>query len=208
MTPDLYWTPERVQQLRDLWAEGATTSEIGRRIGCGKNAIIGKAWRLKLDARPSPIRRDVVPKAIRFAAPIPPDMRDAILDALDSGLGEGPIVQRLGCSFHAVRRVRHEAEAKMIRSEFQPAFELIVIERPRPPVVLPKWVSMAIPPAKSCCWVEAMPGAFGLDGFTTTRARGSRTWVYCDDPNVEAGSSYCREHDAISCTRKEREMAA
>ncbi len=52
------WTEETIARLRQLWAEGHSTAEIGRRMGVSKNAVVGKAHRLQLEARPSPIRRD------------------------------------------------------------------------------------------------------------------------------------------------------
>ncbi len=52
------WTEETIERLRALWAEGLSTAEIGRRMGISKNAVVGKAHRLNLPARPSPIRRD------------------------------------------------------------------------------------------------------------------------------------------------------
>jgi GcrA cell cycle regulator len=52
------WTAEAIERLRALWAEGHSTAEIGRRMGISKNAVVGKAHRLSLPARPSPIRRD------------------------------------------------------------------------------------------------------------------------------------------------------
>lgn len=52
------WTEDVISRLRALWAEGHSTAEIGRRLGVSKNAIVGKAHRLDLPARPSPIRRD------------------------------------------------------------------------------------------------------------------------------------------------------
>jgi GcrA cell cycle regulator len=52
------WTDETIERLRALWAEGLSTAEIGRRMGISKNAVVGKAHRLNLPARPSPIRRD------------------------------------------------------------------------------------------------------------------------------------------------------
>ena len=36
------WTPERVEQLTQLFEEGLPTAEIGRRLGLTKNAVIGK----------------------------------------------------------------------------------------------------------------------------------------------------------------------
>ena len=52
------WTPEVVLSLRQLWDEGHSTAEIGRRLGVSKNAVVGKAHRLDLPSRPSPIRRE------------------------------------------------------------------------------------------------------------------------------------------------------
>jgi GcrA cell cycle regulator len=70
------WTPELIQQLRDLWAEGLPTAEIGRRMGMTKHAVIGKANRLGLAARPSPIKRTgatpVPQKAPKVTLPVLP----------------------------------------------------------------------------------------------------------------------------------------
>ena len=52
------WSEEAISQLRAFWTEGHSTAEIGRRMGVTKNAVVGKAHRLKLCARPSPIRHD------------------------------------------------------------------------------------------------------------------------------------------------------
>ncbi len=51
------WTDEVIDRLKTLWGEGVSTAEIGRRIGVSKNAVVGKAHRLLLEPRPSPIRR-------------------------------------------------------------------------------------------------------------------------------------------------------
>ena len=51
------WTDEAIFRLRTLWSEGLSTAEIGRRLNISKNAVVGKAHRLNLAARPSPIRR-------------------------------------------------------------------------------------------------------------------------------------------------------
>lgn len=49
------WTPERIAALIALWGEDISTSEIGRRLGITKNAVIGKVHRLGLPKRrPSP----------------------------------------------------------------------------------------------------------------------------------------------------------
>ncbi|HME21014.1 MAG TPA: GcrA family cell cycle regulator [Acetobacteraceae bacterium] len=64
------WAEETIVRLRTLWDEGLSTAEIGRRLGVSKNAVVGKAHRLDLPARPSPIRRDGSgPAAPRRSAP-------------------------------------------------------------------------------------------------------------------------------------------
>ncbi len=52
------WTPEAIERLKALWAEGHSTAEIARRMGLSKNAVVGKVHRLNLPGRPSPIKRD------------------------------------------------------------------------------------------------------------------------------------------------------
>lgn len=63
------WNEETIARLRALWAEGLSTAEIGRRMAISKNAVVGKAHRLNLPARPSPIRRDGAAGVPRPASP-------------------------------------------------------------------------------------------------------------------------------------------
>lgn len=62
MNTDTDWTDDTVARLRALWAEGHSTAEIGRRMAITKNAVVGKAHRLDLPGRPSPIRRGAKPQ--------------------------------------------------------------------------------------------------------------------------------------------------
>ena len=46
------WTDEKVQKLRELWDKGHTASKIANMLGeTTRNAVIGKAHRLNLEAR-------------------------------------------------------------------------------------------------------------------------------------------------------------
>ena len=47
------WTPEREEKLKQLWKKGHSGSQIARMLGDGatRNSVLGKAFRLKLEAR-------------------------------------------------------------------------------------------------------------------------------------------------------------
>ncbi len=58
------WTDERVALLKRLWGEGKTAAEIAGELGgVTRNAVIGKAHRLKLSNRVSPIQQNKKPAA-------------------------------------------------------------------------------------------------------------------------------------------------
>lgn len=52
------WTDERIDALKALWESGLTASQIAEKLGGGisRNAVIGKAHRLELKSRPSPVK--------------------------------------------------------------------------------------------------------------------------------------------------------
>jgi GcrA cell cycle regulator len=52
------WTDERIAQLKAGWEGGMTASQIAEQLGEGvtRNAVIGKAHRLGLESRPSPVK--------------------------------------------------------------------------------------------------------------------------------------------------------
>ena len=61
------WTEERTATLKRLWEGGATATEIAKELGdVSRNAVIGKAHRLGLKSRPSPVKA-----AEKKAAPKP-----------------------------------------------------------------------------------------------------------------------------------------
>lgn len=66
------WTDERVALLKRLWCEGKTAAEIAKELGnVSRNAVIGKAHRLKLSNRVSPIQQNKKPAAAPAAAARP-----------------------------------------------------------------------------------------------------------------------------------------
>ena len=73
------WTDERIEQLRSMWEKGLTASQIADELGgVSRNAVIGKAHRLGLKSRPSPVKATdkpakpaKAPAAPKPAAPAP-----------------------------------------------------------------------------------------------------------------------------------------
>ena len=62
------WTDERIDRLKELWSQGMTASQIADELGgVSRNAVIGKAHRLGLQSRPSPVK----PNELPAAAPAP-----------------------------------------------------------------------------------------------------------------------------------------
>ena len=59
------WTDQRIDQLKTLWEKGLTASQIADELGgVSRNAVIGKAHRLGLKSRPSPVKANDAEKKI------------------------------------------------------------------------------------------------------------------------------------------------
>jgi GcrA cell cycle regulator len=70
------WPDERRELLALWWAEGVTTAEIGRRLGCSKNSVIGRAHREDLELRPNAITGVIVRPDFRIKARKSPKQDD------------------------------------------------------------------------------------------------------------------------------------
>ena len=63
------WTDERIATLTKMWEGGATASQIADELGgVSRNAVIGKAHRLGLKSRPSPVKANEEKPAKKAAA--------------------------------------------------------------------------------------------------------------------------------------------
>ena len=146
------WNDETIARIRALWSEGHSTAEIGRRMGVSKNAVVGKAHRLNLPARPSPIRR---------------------------GTGEKRAVTRAtirrvtGPTLPALQSVpRAPQPAASAAADFTPTPKQAAHLRPVPAQPRPSGR------ISSCCWPLGDPGtpAFRFCGDPTMPAK-----PYCDE---------------------------
>ena len=70
------WNESNVARLKELWDQGLPTAQIGKLLGFTKNAVVGKAHRIGLERRSSPIRRTAVkPDRKKARSPIVPTLK-------------------------------------------------------------------------------------------------------------------------------------
>ena len=171
-------------RLRQLWAEGHSTAEIGRMMGHSKNAIVGAAHRLDLPGRPSPIKqwgdREPPPPPARR----PPTVTLAALASLAA-----PMVVPAPTKAATPFTLAAGGQTVPAYVPFPPsprtpkAPEKAALREPTPS-----------PTLRECQWPVTS----------------ARPWLFCGDP-AKLGSSWCPHHYAIvfqrSRDRREDEAA-
>ena len=95
------WNDDNVARLKDLWDQGLPTAQIGKLLGFTKNAVVGKAHRIGLERRPSPIRRTAVkPDRKKARSPIIPKLnfeiaKEEIIKSPEPQQNYQPVVKNL-----------------------------------------------------------------------------------------------------------------
>ncbi|MEM1021747.1 MAG: GcrA family cell cycle regulator [Sphingomonadales bacterium] len=95
------WTDERIEALRKLWDEGLSASQIAEKLGEGvtRNAVIGKAHRLGLKSRPSPVKSEAAAAKPKPKAPTKASGKVSLLD-LTERICKWPIGHPTDDDFH------------------------------------------------------------------------------------------------------------
>lgn len=107
------WTDERIARLKEMWEGGSTASQIADELGgVSRNAVIGKAHRLGLKARPSPVKEKE--KAAPAPAATPAAARPAPRPAAPRPAAAPPVQERAA---PVERPVASEARASDIPSQ-------------------------------------------------------------------------------------------
>lgn len=158
------WPVKTIARLRGLWDEGLSTSKIAKQLGRSKNSVVGKAHRLNLPSRPSPIIRDGIPhpRVIRV------HRATITLEQFRSCEWCGkPLEQQL----------RFCSVACKALSQIREIVRKPRVAAPAPRAREPKPAASTHSVFKTCQWLEGDP-----------RARN-----FCDDP-TKPGSSWCESH--------------
>lgn len=180
MNTDLHWTAVLIAQLTELWMRvpRMSTIAIGIEMRLTKNQVVGKAHRLLLPPRASPIAfrsqpREKKPRKYRAAVVIPSVVVAAVVCDVtsSSALGEDDVT-----GFVVAEAVGPTSAQD---SEVRPSL---------PTVAIVAWVEKPVQrsPPKPC-----------LCGWPMWGYRARPTHVYCGQA-IELGRLYCPDHNKVA----------
>jgi len=198
----LSWTDERITQLKIMWEKGLTASQIAEELGgVSRNAVIGKAHRLGLQSRPSPVKANEAPR--KKAAPEAHKKPAAI-----------PVVAKAASAPAAEAPTPVRASAPSIASTPETGSSDVVAQAPQPRVVSvgpggflrqgPGDQQAPIPPAPPRRLVPAKPSSEIADKTSLLDLTekickwpmghpGEPDFHFCGE-KVNPGFPYCVEH--------------
>ena len=128
------WTDERIDTLRRMWEAGQTASQIAEELGgVSRNAVIGKAHRLGLQSRPSPVKPND-PAAVKAAAAPPAPKPAAPALAAPLAAPPRPPVERVAPPVVAAPPVA-EIEDEVEDDTEVEAEAPVAAPRPAPPIL-------------------------------------------------------------------------
>jgi GcrA cell cycle regulator len=109
------WTDERIERLKKMWHDGATASQIADELGgVSRNAVIGKAHRLGLEQRPSPVKPGEEKERKPAPAPAPAAARHAPRADAPAGRPGGPAPRQAPAHGGAPARAGTEMQYRSI----------------------------------------------------------------------------------------------
>ncbi len=86
------WTDERIALLKKMWKEGKSAAEIAKILAKGvtRNAVIGKAHRMGLSGRPSPIKKPAAAPAKKEKEAAAPAKKESAREAAPAARKSAP----------------------------------------------------------------------------------------------------------------------
>jgi GcrA cell cycle regulator len=181
------WTEAVKANLRALWAEGHSMTQIGVRLGVSKNAIAGMARRLDLPRRGNPAARRDSGSSER---------RNAIAEDLRAGLSINECVRRHHAGEETIRKIRDAEGIQALGPDWRSSRARVgrslpalpsspVLAAPVPAMDVADQVVVQMPRVtRRCEW---------LDGV-------EKPWVQCSSACVP-GKSWCAGHAARVFTK-------
>ncbi len=171
------WTAEKIEQLNKLWSEGMSITEIGKILGMTRNAVVGKAHRLGLAKRPSPIARAPGPRPAAQPTPVAAQPRPAPAAAAPV-MAAGMTTAGMTTAATAPAAPPAVAEAPLPPKPAMPA-----IPQPARPRPAPAFRATRVANGPACRWPIGDPK--------------SPDFHFCGSPSIE-GKPYCEKHCAMA----------
>jgi len=185
------WNEASISQLKVLWEQGLSASSIGRVLGMTKNAVVGKAHRLKLSARPSPIHKRSKPPVRRVAALARPTLSAAPAADLSS---ENPVAAASAKPLAAPETKLETEPDTGTAARFVP-----VTRRGRQSLTTAEAMQQLGLPAKR---QSEGPGRVGRCSWPVGDP-GDKDFHFCEADTLP-GKSYCAEHCRKAYVTKSR----
>ena len=199
------WTEERIDTLKKMWDSGMTATQIAEELGgVSRNAVIGKAHRLGLQSRPSPVKSneakaaEAKPEAEAkqpVAAAAPPPPAPVAAPAPEPEIEEAPIAREAAPAAEAAApSIPAEPRGPVLRSVGPGGF---VRQNPgeQAPPISPAPPRRLVPAKPS----EAIAGKTSLLDLNDRICKwplghpGEPDFHFCGD-KVNPGFPYCVEH--------------
>lgn len=197
---DAVWTDDLINQLRTLKSEGRSITEIGRRMGLSRNAIVGKSNRLGLGGTTNPI-----------GATRTPEKSALIEELLRDGMSAARVAERTRSDLRYVRTARINLGLASQRRGWtrEAATRLATLDM----FDDPKFVAAPVSPVRVVPFLApaVRRGAAGGCRYPMwghnerTKFRPDGTAMLCDD-TISRGD-YCTEHAALCYSRPARAAA-
>ncbi|GBR67200.1 GcrA family cell cycle regulator [Gluconobacter kanchanaburiensis] len=212
------WTDETIARLRDLWSQGLSTAEIGRQLSITKNAVVGKAHRLGLPPRPSPIRNrkagegdavttDAPPRRkspSRAKAPAATAASDLFPKKEEAAVAETPVEEKVVAPVPKETGVVPQPAVPRVAASLPPKVAAPEPALPRREPVTPVKPEPRVLPITR----PATPPRFSTAGIDRPTRRGPSCCWPIGDPGTPGfhfcgatplpGKPYCAEHAAIA----------
>jgi GcrA cell cycle regulator len=178
------WTEQRIEILRKLWGQGQTASQIAAILGgITRNAVIGKAHRLGLTGRPSPIKREA-------GASAQPRRRSPSSARRLPGSGQpGQVHGQPLPQTHGISAAQAYQNGTHQQRNAQAQVEQTRVDTPPPPPAKPASSTRAAAQvgSKTCSWPMGDPKQPGFH--------------FCGEP-AEVGKPYCASHCHVAYHKK------
>lgn len=201
-----FWTPSRVRDLTRMWnAEGLSARKIADKLGCTRNAVIGKTRRLGLDPRKEGVNPNAQARRIAQRADWA-ERRRIVIDVQVHGGTASDAGKRLGVTPHEAVKIARKLGVPFPHHNTGRKGQRGTVSLPR----LARVASGGKPPAPAPAAPVSLDGAIDiLSVLDATEFRAGRCKFALNDAehagghlfcgaSTSVGTVYCNTHNSVA----------